>query len=306
MKNSSEASFRVDSIYASFKEALVKYTVIPEHSSEITISGTFENKINQFSMKINEQKGSFIALANSPYILTGLARAEASLIGDIDNGLILNLALKNSENAISCNLDLQMTSHILLKVNTPFTGYRNMIFGAKYDTGNTNSISLFVDKPIKVNLDIELKNTNIQYQTHIKLHTPIENLETIGAQIFIPINKFSPKIMWTIHDQKYGIEMKVEETEYNHKLYGTLMTGDNIYNIESVLRSKVPFVLGYKLEQKPNDLMIPEDIYRRQFHIRMDSSFLEIFKVQRSLIIFTKDQLILFKSNYLALPSLFN
>ncbi|CAL4076235.1 unnamed protein product, partial [Meganyctiphanes norvegica] len=277
-ENSGEASFRVNSKYLSFKEALVKYIVIADNSTEMIISGTFMGKTNKFNMKIDQQKGKFVALVNSPFISTGLARAEASLMGDIDNGMELNMALKNSADVISCTLNLQMLNYVMLKVNTPFTGYKNMIFGAKYNTDNSNVISLFAEKPFKVNLDIELRNINMLYETHIKLHTPIENLEIIEAQIFIPMNKFAPRIMWNIHGKKYGIDINIEQTEHKYQLFGTVMTGDHIYNAESITKSRTPFVFGYKLEKKSIDAMLPGDNFNKYFHIRMDSSFLEISK----------------------------
>merc|ERR1711872_783242 len=221
-----------------------------------------------------------------PLISTGLVKAEASLVGDIDNGMELNMSLKNSEDIISCSLDLKMPNYAMLKVNTPFTGYRNMIFGAKYNTGETKTISLFAEKPIKINLDIELGNTNMLYQTHIKLLTPIENLEMIEAQIFIPMNEFAPIIMFNANGQKYGIDMKVEQTNYTKKLIGSIMMGDDIYSIETFMKRKAPFVFAYKVQAKPSDAMLFADTFTKSFHIRMDSSSLNVFRAQNPIVNF--------------------
>jgi len=246
------------------KKANIELSLNFKNKFETKLTGSFGDEKHSFNMIYDLDKNSFVASAESDLIPTGLARAEAIQSGNLEDGLVLKMALKNSQKQISGSLDLKKADHVILKVNTPFKGYKKMTFGANYNDGENTVLSIFADKPINFKVDLTFGNKDDAYFAYMKAETPIESFRTVEAELNLPLKKFSPVMKLLIPDHEYGLKVDFERSQYSYKMSGNFIVDANNYGAHLNLRNKAPYELA-------TGLHLPT--YEKHFHLKTDSSF---------------------------------
>merc|ERR1712042_152308 len=264
-KNGGEGLIHVETPFISVKKADIEFSLNFKNKFEINLAASLGDMKHSFVMKYNFNQNSVVTSVISPLIPTGLAQAEATQYGNFEDGLDLTMSLKNSEEQISGTLDLKKAERIILKINTPFKGYKKMTIGATYKEKDNTVVKIFADKPIKFNVDLTLGNKNDAYVAYMKAETSIESLKTVEAEINLPLKKFNPTMKLLLPNNNYGLQVDFEKKQYSYKISGDIIVDAHNYGAHMKLRNKAPYELA-------TGLHLPK--YEKNFHLKTDSSFL--------------------------------
>jgi len=264
-KNGGDVMIHVETPFISMKKGVVEISVNFKNKFETKLAASLGDMKHSFDMKYDLEQNDVVVSVESPIIPTGQAVAEARQSGNFVDGLELKMTLKNSQEQVSGTLDLKKASHILLKINTPFKGYKKMNFGATYNSKDNTVVSIFADKPIKFNVDLTFGNKDDAYFAYMKAETPIESFKTVEAEINLPLNKFSPSVKFLIPDNEYGFNVDFEKSQYSYKMNADIIVDAQNYGAHMNLRNKAPYELAAGLH-------LPT--YAKHFHLKTDSSFL--------------------------------
>nr|XP_045624060.1 uncharacterized protein LOC123774022 [Procambarus clarkii] len=239
---------------------------------QLEVAANFSENINTFNFTFDNDNQSLVAEAKSPYIPTGLVRAEAALTGNMQTNMQLKAAIMNSDKNISGVLNLKIPSSkaikINLKITTPFKGYRKMNFVAQYMKDEVTNIILSIDKPISFSVNTQFSNINSVIKGNLKIETSVQTLENIEAELYIPLDKFAPRAVLTLANRKYGLAADFQHG-IESKMSANLYLNEDSYGGNLALRTKAPYELayGYHLADKLSN----------KFHLRTDSSFISAF-----------------------------
>ncbi|XP_064121465.1 uncharacterized protein LOC135225850 [Macrobrachium nipponense] len=247
-KNAIDFSLNVESPPMNINKATLAAVMAFTSTVKMQITGTFNGEVNTFDLVYEKETRNFHVEITSPFIPTGMARGEGQITGEMLKDMKIKMALLNNEQTISGVINMKALSQDDMKINvvitTPFTGYKKMKFGAQYMKNEETKIVFFVDKPVKFNTEVLLKNTEKEVRVFLNVETPIEDLKKIEGEMRIPFNAVAPKIS------------------------ADVVIGGARYGGHFTLRTKAPFELGagYKFAEKSHS-----------FHIKTDSSFFSMF-----------------------------
>lgn len=245
-KNGGSFSFNIETPIKNINRASVEALLSFQRKIEMHISGTFANKINTFNLSFDKDSRKFITVMESPFIPTGMMKAEAQFTGEMNKNMQVKMTLKNNEKTISGIFNVNVISlynmKTSLKIATPFKGYKKMNFGAQYMKDDDVTILIFIEKPVKFNAELHLGNMRDSVKADLKIDTSIQNFKTIESHLLIPLNTFEPRVS------------------------ANVMVEGNYYGGHLGVRTKAPYELTYGLHAA--------HLINSKFHIRTDSSFL--------------------------------
>jgi len=245
--NGGSFSLNIETPIKNINRASIEASLNFDSKVEMHISGTFANKINTFDLSYDKDSRVFMSVLESPFIPTGLIKAEAQLTGEMNKNMQVKMDLKNNEKSVAGIFNVKVISpqnmKTNLKISTPFKGYKKMNFGAQYMKNDENvTIRLFSEKPVKLNAELQLGNLSDNIKADLKIDTSLKSFENIEGHLLIPLNTFEPRIS------------------------ANVMVDGDYYGGQLGLRTKAPYELTYGIHAA--------DWINNKFHIRTDSSFL--------------------------------
>merc|ERR1712002_444866 len=244
--NGGSFSLNVETPVYGINKASVEASLNFDSKVTMHISGTFANKINTFDLSFDKETRSFMVIAESPFIPTGMVKAEAQLSGEINKNMQVKVDLMSNAKSISGVFTVKVISpkniKTAIRITTPFKGYKKMNFNVEYkNNGDDVTILLRTEKPVKFNAAIHLSNLGENITADIKINTEIQNFEAIEGHLLIPLTTFEPRVS------------------------ANVMIDGDYYGGHFGIRTKAPYELAYGLRLA--------DLVNNKFHIRTDSSF---------------------------------
>ncbi|KAG7173193.1 beta-1-3-glucan-binding protein-like 3 [Homarus americanus] len=245
---SGELSLNIETPYKSINRLALAASMSFGEKIEMHINGTQADNVNTLDVIFDTINKSFRAMVSSPLIPTGQVSIEALLTGNMGTKMKLKMALKYGDNTISGVLIVKLLSpenmSTILKITTPFKGYKQMNFVARYLKDEVTNIVLSLDKPLRINVELHLSNKHDTIMADMKIETAIENFEMIKAKVEIPLSVFAPSVL---------VNVDFDDTSFGANLG---------------LRTKAPYELALGCHAT--------DVFSGKFHLRMDSSFLSV------------------------------
>ncbi|XP_068221439.1 uncharacterized protein [Palaemon carinicauda] len=216
-------------------------------NTQIHITCSFANKVNTFDFNFDKENMAFMSVLESPFIPTGMVKAEAKLTGEFNKNMQLKINLADNANTIGGVLNTKIASprdmKANLKITTPFKGYKKMNFGVQYLKNSEEvNVLLVAEKPVKFSIELRLGNSHDTIKADVKIDTEIKSFEAIEGHLLIPLNSFEPRIS------------------------AGVMVNDEYYKGHIGVKTNAPYELTYGLHLG--------SLVDQKFHLRTDSSFL--------------------------------
>ncbi|XP_064104223.1 uncharacterized protein LOC135214035 [Macrobrachium nipponense] len=240
-------SLNLETPISGINRATVEASVEFVPKIQIHITNSFANKVNTFDFNFDKENMAFMSAIESPFIPTGMLKAEAKITGEINKNMQLKINLMNNENSMSGVLNTKIASpqniKVNLKITTPFKGFKKMGFAVQYLKNSEGvNVLLVAEKPVKFNVELRLGNFRDNIKADIKVDTEIKSFEAIEGHLLIPLNSFEPRIST-----------------------GMMINGE-YYKGHIGVKTKAPYELTYGLHLG--------SLVDQTFHLRTDSSFL--------------------------------
>ncbi len=240
-------SLNLETPVSGINRATVEASVEFVPKTQIHITCSFANKVNTFDFNFDKENMAFMSALESPFIPTGMLKAEAKITGEINKNMQLKINLMNNENSMSGVLNTKIASpqniKVNLKITTPFKGYKKMGFAVQYLKNSEEvNVLLVAEKPVKFNVELRLGNFRENIKADVKFDTEIKSFEAIEGHLLITLNSFEPRIS-----------------------AGMMINGE-YYKGHIGVKTKAPYELTYGLHLG--------SLVDQKFHLRTDSSFL--------------------------------
>jgi len=240
-----EVSLTVETPFRNINKLSLVATLTLTDMVDLMITATNADKVSTIHVTYDKTNMKFMAMASSPFIPEGQASLEATVTGEMAPNMKLKIALNYGSKTISGVLILKNANSdnmmAILKLTTPFRGYKKMNFMASYKKEQLTTILITIDKPITLNLELHLSNTTEKIMADMKLVTSVEGFESAEAKMELPLNVFAPSM--SVEVMRFGVP----------------------YGGHLVVRTKAPYELGWGYHAG--------DHLSGGFHLKTDSLF---------------------------------